>query len=105
MREDLVLMEGFGRVRLAGVPDELELDQVKQIESMGRVMSAELRRNVEEIEEDEDVSLAWAFREAKALGIKTTAFSPASAANLAFLMNIPRLLQIGALDHDVDFKV
>ncbi|CAN1795793.1 UDP-glycosyltransferase 83A1 [Linum perenne] len=44
--------------------------------------------------------MAWAFREAKALGIKTAAFSPASAANLALLINIPRLLQLGALDHD-----
>ncbi|CAN1151871.1 UDP-glycosyltransferase 83A1 [Linum perenne] len=93
----------FGRVRLVGVPDELELDQVKQMESMGRIMPAELRRKVEEIEVVcvvADVSLAWAFREAKALGIKTAAFSPASAANLALLINIPRLLQLGALDHD-----
>ncbi|CAN0896085.1 UDP-glycosyltransferase 83A1 [Linum grandiflorum] len=105
MREDDVVV-GDDRVRLVGVRDGLLLDHrhdvVKQMECLERVMPGELRSRLKEKEVVcviADVSLAWAFREARAMGIKTAAFSPASAANLALLLHIPSLLQLGILDH------
>ncbi|CAN0896080.1 UDP-glycosyltransferase 83A1 [Linum grandiflorum] len=102
----------IGRVRLVGVPDGLqsELDQndpFKRIEAQKSVIPAQMRRLVEGIninEEEEvvcmisDVSLAWPFHEAKAMGIKTAGFSPASAASLALVLHLPGLL--GILDHN-----
>ncbi|CAN1795778.1 UDP-glycosyltransferase 83A1 [Linum perenne] len=93
----------LSRVRLVGVPDGLlsELDRndpVKQIDSQARVMPAKLRSLVDVINVDEmvvcmvaDTSLAWAFSEARAIGIKTAAFSPVSAANLALVLHMPTL--------------
>ncbi|CAN1312330.1 UDP-glycosyltransferase 83A1 [Linum perenne] len=102
----------LGRVRLVGVPDGLlsELDRndpVKQIDRQARVMPAKLRSLVDGINVDEmvvcmvaDTSLAWAFSEARAIGIKTAAFSPVSAANLALVLHMPTLIDAGIIDEN-----
>ncbi|KAJ6795454.1 UDP-glycosyltransferase 83A1 [Iris pallida] len=47
-----------------------------------------------------DLCMAFAFRVAKKMGIKSVAFWPAASATLAVLISIPKLIEEGVLDDD-----
>ncbi|KAI4389273.1 hypothetical protein MLD38_001514 [Melastoma candidum] len=105
-----------GRIRLVSIPDGLEPgedrnDIARLCQGILKVMPGELERLIGELNERDgedkvscviaDFNMSWAFEVAKKMGIqKVAAFWPASAALLAVLSSVPKLIEDGVVDEN-----
>ncbi|CAL4927422.1 unnamed protein product [Urochloa decumbens] len=99
----------LGGIRLASIPDGLDNDDdrkdlSKLVDSCYRHMPGHLERLVTELEAAGrpkvtwlvgDLNLGVCYEAAKNLGIKVASFWPESAACLAIMLNVPKLIEEG----------
>ncbi|KAK1643947.1 hypothetical protein QYE76_061752 [Lolium multiflorum] len=99
-------------IHLASIPDGLADDEDRKdlnklIDAYSRHMPGYLEALVREIEAAGrpkvkwlvgDVNMGWSFVVAKKLGIRVASFWPASAACLAIMLKIPKLIEDGVLN-------
>ncbi|XP_027100805.2 UDP-glycosyltransferase 83A1-like [Coffea arabica] len=99
-------------MHLVSVPDGLESwedrnDAGKLMKAIFRVMPAKLEALIEKINQSEsdkitcliaDENVGWALEVAKKMKVRTVAFWPAAAAQIALKLNIPKLIDDGIID-------
>ncbi|KAL9451035.1 hypothetical protein AB3S75_012728 [Citrus x aurantiifolia] len=102
------------QIRLVSIPDGMEPcedrnDFGKLIDKCSQVMPGKLEKLIEEINsrEDEkidcfiaDGNMGWSMEVAKKMNVRGAVFWPSSAASVAFVFRIPKLIDDGIIDSD-----